>query len=125
MERVVAGKVSEIPSGERKIVVPFRGRAGIGVFNVAGLFYAARNICPHKNGPLCTGELSGRVTTDAPPSTRGTTLSVNGLGEILRCPWHQWAFDIASGRCLVNPRLRAKTYPVKIDGDDIVVEYEG
>ncbi len=47
------------------------------------------------------------------------------FGEIPRCPWHQRAFDIASGRCLVNPRLRAKTYPVKIDGDDIVVEYEG
>ena len=47
------------------------------------------------------------------------------LGEILRCPWDQWSFDIASGRCLVNPRIRAKTYPVKIDGDDIVVEYEG
>jgi len=125
MERVIAGKVSEIPLGERKIVVPFRGRAGIGVFNVDGLFYAVRNICPHKNGPLCTGELSGRVTTDAPPSTRATTLSVDGSGEILRCPWHQWAFEIASGRCLVNPRIRAKTYPVKIDGDDIVVEYEG
>lgn len=125
MERVVAGRVSEIPLGERKIVVPFRGRAGIGAFIVDGLFYAVRNFCPHKNGPLCTGELSGRVTTDAPPSTRGTTLSGNGLGEIPRCPWHQRAFDIASGRCLVNPRLRAKTYPVKIDGDDIVVEYEG
>ena len=66
MASVVIGKVDEIPPGERKIVVPFRGRAGIGVFNVNGSFYAVRNICPHKNGPLCTGELSGRVSTDAP-----------------------------------------------------------
>ena len=72
MTSVVIGKVGDIPPGERKIVVPFRGRAGIGVFNVNGSFYAVRNICPHKNGPLCTGELSGRVTTDAPPSTRGS-----------------------------------------------------
>ena len=71
MTSVVIGKVGDIPPGERKIVVPFRGRAGIGVFNVNGSFYAVRNICPHKNGPLCTGELSGRVTTDVPPSTRG------------------------------------------------------
>ena len=125
MARVVVSKVWEIPPGERKIVVPFRGRAGIGVFNVGGSFYAVRNICPHKNGPLCTGELSGRVTANAPPSTRGTTLSVDGLGEVLRCPWHQWAFEIATGRCLVDPKLRVATYPVKIDGDDVVVEYEG
>lgn len=125
MEHVVVGKVSEIPPGKRKIVVPFRGRAGIGVFNVNGSFYAVRNICPHKNGPICTGELSGRVTTDAPPSIRDARISVDGVGEILRCPWHQWAFEIATGRCVVNPRLRVKTYPVRIDDDDIVVEYEG
>ena len=79
MEPVVAGRVSEISLGERTIAVPGHDRAGIGAFVVDGLFYAVRNFCSHKNGPLCTGELSGRVTTDAPPSTRGTTLSVDGL----------------------------------------------
>jgi 3-phenylpropionate/trans-cinnamate dioxygenase ferredoxin subunit len=124
MERVVVAKVSEIPAGGRKIVAPFRGRAGIGVFNVAGSFYALRNICPHKNGPLCTGEICGRIGTDAPPSTREAAISVDGLGEVLRCPWHQWPFDIATGRCLTDPTVRVKTFPVKIDGDDIVIEYE-
>ncbi len=123
MTRVVVGNVSEISPGQRKIVVPFRGRAGIGVFNVAGSFYAVRNICPHKNGPLCTGQLSGRVATDGPPSILGTSISVDGDGEILRCPWHQWPFEISTGRCLIDPEMRVKTYPVKIDGDDIVVEY--
>ena len=125
MARVVIGKVWEIPPGQRKIVVPFRGRAGIGVFNVDGSFYAVRNICPHKSGPLCTGELSGRVATDGPPSVRGTFISVDGDGEILRCPWHFWPFEIATGRCLVDSEVLVKTYPVKIDGDNVVVEYEG
>ena len=124
MARVVVGKVSEIESGERKIVVPFRGRAGIGVFNVAGSFYAVRNICPHKNGPLCTGELTGRVAASGPPSTRGATFCVDGDGEVLRCPWHQWPFEIATGRCLADPGVRVKTYPVTIEEDDVVVEYE-
>jgi len=125
MARVVVGKVSEIPPGERKIIVPFRGKAGIGVFNVDGKFYAIRNICPHRRGPLCTGELSGRFAADAPPSIQGATLSVDNLGEILRCPWHQWTFDIATGQCLVDETLRVATYPVKVDGDDVVVEYDG
>ncbi len=124
MTRVVIAKVWEIPPGERKIVVPFRGRAGIGVFNVAGRLYALRNICPHKRGPLCTGERTGRIAADAPPSNRDAELTVDGDGEVLRCPWHQWPFEIATGRCLVDPNLRVKTYPVRIDGNDIVVEYK-
>lgn len=125
MERVVVCKVSEIPSGGRKIVTPFRGsRAGIGVFNIEGSFYAVNNICPHRNGPLCTGELCGRVTSEAPPSAPGATISVDGMGEILRCPWHQWPFEIATGRSLVDPKVRIKTYPVIIEGDKVIVEYE-
>ena len=123
LKSLIIGKVQEIPPGERKIVVPFRGRAGIGVFNVGGVFYAVRNICPHKHGPLCTGELSGRVTTDSPPSNDGSFISLEGLGEIIRCPWHQWPFEIATGRCLVNSEVRVATYPVKIKGDDVVVKY--
>ena len=42
MTVVVIAKVWEIPPGERKIVVPFRGRAGIGVFNVNGDLFALR-----------------------------------------------------------------------------------
>ena len=78
MARIVVARVSEIPPGQRKIVVPFRGRAGIGIFNVGGSFYAVRNICPHKNGPLCTGTLGGRVTTQAPPSTGEGEISIDG-----------------------------------------------
>ena len=46
MTGIVVGKVGQIPVGGRKIIVPFRGRAGIGIFNVNGSFYALRNILP-------------------------------------------------------------------------------
>ena len=122
MAGVVIGKVWDIPPGQRKIVAPFRGRAGIGVFNVAGTYYAVRNICPHKAGPICTGEIGVQVAADAPPSSSDSTISVDRRGEILRCPWHQWAFEIDTGRCLVDPKVRVKTYPVRIEGDDVIVE---
>ena len=124
MTRVVIAKVWEIPPGSRKIVVPFRGRAGIGVFNVNGDLYALRNICPHKRGPLCTGELTGRINADAPPSAYDAEFAVDGDGEVLRCPWHQWPFEIATGRCLVDPKVRVKTYPVRVIGNDIIVDLD-
>ena len=124
MARVVAGRVGEIQPGERKIVVPFRGRAGVGVFNVGGTLYALRNICPHKIGPLCTGRITGRIQADAPPSAAGSVPSFAHDGEIIRCPWHQWEYEIATGRCLVDSRVHAKTYPVKIENGHIIVEYD-
>ena len=123
VNRVVIGKVEDIPPGDRKIVVPFRGRAGIGVFNVGGSFHAIRNICPHKTGPLCTGEITGRVKTIAPPST-GSAFEIEDDGALLHCPWHQWSFEIATGQCLVEPSVRVKTYPVKIENGKVVVSYD-
>ena len=119
--RVVAGRVEEIPPGARKIVVPFRGRAGIGVFNVNGRYYALRNLCPHKQGPLCVGRVSGRVVAAAPPSTYAPHLELERAGEIIRCPWHLYEYDIITGQCLVDPQLRVKTFPVVVEGDEVVV----
>ncbi|HEV7214398.1 MAG TPA: Rieske (2Fe-2S) protein [Chloroflexota bacterium] len=119
--RVVAGSVAEIAPGQRKLVVPFRGRAGIGVFNVNGSYYALRNLCPHKQGPLCVGRVSGRVVAAAPPSSYAPQLALVRDGEIIRCPWHLYEFEIATGRCLVDPQLRVKTFPVLVEGDDVVV----
>jgi nitrite reductase (NADH) small subunit len=119
--RVVAGNVGEITPGNRKLIVPFRGRAGIGVFNVNGSYYALRNLCPHKQGPLCVGRVSGRVVAAAPPSTYAPQLELVRDGEIIRCPWHLYEFEIATGRCLVDPQLRVKTFPVAVEGDEVVI----
>ena len=121
IRRVVVGSVQDIPPGGRVIVTPFRGRAGIGVFNVHGTYYALRNLCPHKQGPLCTGRVSGRVVAAAPPSTGTPALDLERDGEIIRCPWHLWEFEIATGHCLVDPRMRVKTFPVTIEQGQIVV----
>ena len=124
MPRVAVATVDEIPPGERKLVVPFCGKAGIGVFNVNGAFHAVRNICPHKLGPICTGQVSGRAVADAPVSTNSHGLSYERDGEILRCPWHQWEFEISTGQCLVDPTKRVKTYAVSVEGDQVLVEYD-
>jgi nitrite reductase (NADH) small subunit len=119
--RVVVGPVEDLPPGERKIVVPFRGRAGIGVFNVNGTFHALRNLCPHKSGPLCTGRVGPLIVADAPPTAPDANLDLVREGEIIRCPWHMWEFEIATGRCLVDPRARVKTYPVVVEAGQVVV----
>ena len=109
MRRYIVGKVSELPPGERKIV-EVQGRS-IGVFNVHGTYYALRNSCPHQGAPLCLGAITGM----AMPSKPGEYVWTRE-GEILRCPWHGWEFDVTSGRSVCNPhRTRVKTYEVTVE----------
>src|SRR6476469_1946476 len=104
----VAG-VGEIPPGGRKIV-EIGGRS-IGVFNVNGEYFALRNRCPHQGGPLCEGRLAGGVESPRP----GEYEYVRD-GEILRCPWHGWEFDLKTGQSWFDPAgTRVRTYPVSVE----------
>ncbi|MBC8012241.1 MAG: Rieske (2Fe-2S) protein [Burkholderiales bacterium] len=101
--------VAELPPGARKIV-EIDGRS-IGVFNVHGAYHALRNVCPHKLAPLCLGPISG-----VPRGDRPGAVVLERAGEIVRCPWHGWEFDIATGKSVFNPhRVRVKTYPVSVE----------
>ena len=117
MRRYIVGKVSDLPPGERKIV-EVQGRS-IGVFNVHGTYYALRNSCPHQAAPLCLGALTGMTM----PGKPGEYVWARE-GEILRCPWHGWEFDVTSGRSVCNPhRTRVKTYEVTVEEDESVETY--
>ena len=117
MRRYIVGKVSELPPGERKIV-EVQGRS-IGVFNVHGTYYALRNSCPHQAAPLCLGALKGMTM----PGKPGEYVWARE-GEILRCPWHGWEFDVTSGRSVCNPhKTRVKTYEVTVEKDESVETY--
>jgi nitrite reductase/ring-hydroxylating ferredoxin subunit len=109
MGRHIIGKVGELPPGERK-VVEAEGRS-IGVFNVGGNFYGLRNSCPHQAAPLCLGSVKGMTM----PSKPGEYAWARE-GEILRCPWHGWEFDITTGRSVFNPhKTRVRSYEVTVE----------
>lgn len=109
MGRHVVGGVAEIPPGQRKIV-DIEGRS-VGVFNVNGVFFALRNSCPHQAAPLCLGAIKGMTM----PANPGEYVWARE-GEILRCPWHGWEFDITTGRSIYNPhRVRVKRYEVTVE----------
>jgi nitrite reductase (NADH) small subunit len=91
------------------------GHHRVGIYRVAGDLHALADRCPHRGARLC----SGRVAT--PIELGSGEVTVGAPNSIVRCPWHKWEFDIVTGRCLVDPRLRVRRYAVRIDGDDLVV----
>ena len=109
MTKYIVAMLNEIPPGERKIV-EIASRS-IGVFNVGGEFFALRNRCPHQGGPLCQGRLSGLFQSPAPGQYEYTR-----PGEMLRCPWHGWEFEVKTGQSWFDPaRLHVRRYPVSVE----------
>jgi len=136
MTKHIVAAVDEIPPGARKRVT-VAGRA-IVVFNLAGSFFALADRCPHRGGPLSQGRLTGLLESSAPGEYR-----YGRRGEIIRCPWHSWEFDIRTGKSWCDPeRVRARqyrasresgarlvegpyaaeTFPVRVEKDYVVVE---
>lgn len=102
-------RVDEIPPGGRKIV-EVAGRS-IGIFNIEGKFFAIRNQCPHAGGPLCQGVLSGFVRSSEPGDYEYVR-----KGEIIRCPWHQWEFDVKTGQSWFDPiKTRVRRYETSVE----------
>jgi 3-phenylpropionate/trans-cinnamate dioxygenase ferredoxin subunit len=114
--RFVVGKAEEIPPGSRKIV-RVAGRS-IGVFNVAGEYYAIRNRCPHQGAPLCEGKLWGAIKSDAPG-----TFEYNSTKDIIACIQHGWEFSVRTGQSWCDPsRLRVRSYQVAVEAPEAVGE---
>jgi 3-phenylpropionate/trans-cinnamate dioxygenase ferredoxin subunit len=93
------------------------GRVRVGVFRVGSELYALADRCPHRGAPLCS---SGEVVTAIERQADGT-LALGEAGALVRCPWHKWDFEIATGGCPVDPRLRVRRYAVRRDGEDLIV----
>lgn len=93
--------LSELPPGERVGVKV--GEVEIALFNIEGKVYALENCCPHAGA---------RLSDVGHPQP----------GKVM-CVLHGALFDVETGEVLAPPAERAvKTYPVAIDGDDILVE---
>ena len=56
------GPAESLPPGQHRVVSV--GDRQIGIFNVAGDFYALPNACFHQNGPLCRGRVTGTIFAD-------------------------------------------------------------
>lgn len=108
MSRHVVATVDEIAPGSSKLVT-VKGRE-IGLFNVAGKFYALANRCPHAGGALCEGEIVGLAKSEGPGDYK-----IVRKGQFLRCPWHGWEFEIATGQSYCDPKnLVIRQFPVTV-----------
>jgi nitrite reductase (NADH) large subunit len=84
------------------------GRSQVAVFNLAsrGRWYATQNMCPHKKAFV----LSRGILGDAAGEPK------------VACPLHKRTFSLESGASLQNEEYRIQTFPVRVEGDEVLVE---
>ncbi len=111
------GHKQELIQAGRKIVKV--GKHEIGVFYVDGDFYAWLNYCPHFAAPVCEGEICG---TRLPSRVYEYRFGLDG--QILRCPWHGWEFDLKTGKHLADENTKLKQVPVEVENEDVFVIFK-
>lgn len=85
----------------KTVCVNLDGREILLCRTAAGLF-AVDNLCTHAAARLCEGRLRGNS---------------------IICPLHGAAFDVRDGTALTRPaRDRLRVYPLRVDGEDVLLE---
>jgi 3-phenylpropionate/trans-cinnamate dioxygenase ferredoxin subunit len=102
----------------KKVIATVQGRE-IGFFNVAGRLHAVRNVCPDQSGPLCQGDIFGRIDAEVSGGREIREVLRNDR-PVIACPWHAWEYDLATGECLWNPKYRVRVYAVEVAADGTV-----
>ncbi len=88
---VVPGEVTAVEVAGEKVAL----------YNIEGVFFATCNVCSHAEAYLDDGWLDDDVVT---------------------CPVHGAEFSVRTGEALTLPATKPiATYPVRIEGDEILV----
>jgi nitrite reductase (NADH) small subunit len=99
-EIVKLARTSDLPPENEAREFPC-GQKVVCVANVGGTVTVMDNVCLHRGGPLGQGMIEG--------------------GKVV-CPWHGWAYDPNTGEAAHNPAAKVAVYPLKIEGEDVMVE---
>jgi 3-phenylpropionate/trans-cinnamate dioxygenase ferredoxin subunit len=104
----IVAAVKDFPPGTRKLVK--LGRRDVVVFNVGGEFFALNNRCPHLGGSLFDG-----IQTSMVQSSEPGVYACSRPGELVKCPWHGWGYDIRTGQSWCDPAdVRVRQYETAV-----------
>ncbi|HEV8129263.1 MAG TPA: Rieske 2Fe-2S domain-containing protein [Candidatus Eisenbacteria bacterium] len=85
---------------EGKGLIVWAGNFKVALFRCEGVIYAIRNQCPHMGGDLGEGLLTG---------------------DVVKCPWHGWKFNVKTGKSPEAELVAVRTFEVKLEGEDVLV----
>jgi nitrite reductase/ring-hydroxylating ferredoxin subunit len=122
MTEVPVGKAASFEDGSRRIV--FHGDIEIGVFRWDGKFYAYENLCVHQGGPACEGVLMHQVEDVLASDRTFVRQKFSDTDVHFVCPWHGYEYDLTTGECVGDRRLKLRSYAVVERSGEVFVVAE-
>lgn len=107
---------SELTDNHTRIITEIDGHE-IAIFHIDGEYYGVLNYCVHQGAPLCEGDLTGYMTS----GDDECIWEYKKNGEVIKCPWHGWKFDIITGRNILSNDYVVPTYPVEMREDGLYI----
>ncbi len=93
-------KPGDIPEGEGRAFQA--GERVVAVFHANGRFHAMANKCLHRGASMCDGAIADG-------------------GSTIRCPWHNWTFDLETGRNVIDPREALRKFQVRVEDGQVIL----
>lgn len=116
MAKHIVSSTADFPPGTRKLLTV--NERAVVVFNIKGEYFGLYDRCPHNGGPLAQGVLTGLLQSNEPGDYR-----YGKAGEIIRCPWHGWEFDVRTGQSFCRAiKAKARPLPVRVEAGSEIVE---
>jgi nitrite reductase (NADH) small subunit len=96
---VPVGAIGDFTPGRGKMVT-VNGRH-VALFRLGDDFFAIDNLCLHKAGPLCEGQIDEK--------------------DVVTCPWHGWSYEIRTGTLVQDPRVGVSRHEVRVEDGRISI----
>lgn len=116
MTRYKVAKTDEFDSDGARVLVEVDGLE-IAVFRIDGKYHALANYCVHQGGPLCEGKLTGKMSV----GDDGVSWEYEEDERYVVCPWHEWKFDVTTGRNVSDERYVVPNLEVTVEDEDIYI----
>jgi len=94
------------------------GRREIALVQWKDRVFAVRNVCPHQTQSFARGITRPLIERTGAQGT----FAVHHDRPVIACPWHRWEYELSSGRCVIDPRVRIRSYPTVIDNERVFVD---
>ncbi|HEY4316108.1 MAG TPA: Rieske (2Fe-2S) protein [Herbaspirillum sp.] len=119
MNKIFVGKLDDLKDGDSRLVR--EGDLEIGVYRRGANVYAYKNLCVHQGGPACQGITMHKVEELIRADKTSAGLRFNHDEEHIVCPWHSFEYDLKTGVCVADKKLKLKKYEVVTEEGSIYV----
>lgn len=106
---------------ERKPYIVTINDTDIGVIFVDNEIHAYENFCPHEGGPVCLGDIFGRIKVQLGENKEVIKEYVDDSEPSLVCPWHGYEYDVKTGVCVADNKISLRKFPTQVEDGKVYI----